>query len=121
MEKQITYQEYKDALCIVNTYKNQLENNLNQVKKETKSIQNKGLENKNIKYIHQTNCSVALHNRIVDYINEHTDSYYKHDDSISIDYLKGITKRKFIRMRCVGDKTLKELELICLSLNIELF
>lgn len=120
MEKQITHQEYKEALLIVNLYKNQLENHLNQVKKENESIKNIGLENNNIKYLHQTNCSVGLHNRIVDYINYYTDSNYRHSDSISIDYLKDFNKRKYIQIRFVGKKTLKELELICLSLNIEL-
>lgn len=118
MNKQITHQEYKDALLIVNLYRFQVEEHLKEVKEETKNIE---LENNNnIKYLHQTNCSASLHNRIVDYINSYTNSNYRRSDSISIDYLKKIDTRKFIQIRCVGKKTLEELKLICLSLNIEL-
>lgn len=117
MNKQITHQEYKDALLIVNLYRFQVEEHLKEVKEETKKIE---LENNNIKYLHQTNCSASLHNRIVDYINSYTNSFYRHSDSISIDYLKKIDIRKFRQIRGVGKKTLEDLKLICLSLNIEL-
>jgi hypothetical protein len=119
MKKNITHQEYKDALLIVNLYRFQVEEHLKEVKEETKNI---GLENNNIKHLHQTNCSVFLYNRIVDYINSYTNSnYILPSDSISIDYLKDFNTKKFLKIRCVGKKTLEELKLLCLSLNIELF
>ena len=123
MEKQITYQEYEDALQIVDAYTRQVEQEVNklkehfeQIKKErkvsttpTQKIENH-LDNKldKTKYLTIHHLDTRTLNGLYEYYL--TNNLLDKDGKMLIENLKYVSKSKFRKLRNYGRKTLTQLE-----------
>jgi hypothetical protein len=115
---EITYQQYKDALHIVNMYKIQIEKHLSEVKKETKSLP-KINELNNPIYIAELPMSARLYNALRGYF--HHKSYIDisdFDSNMKIQDLKSLDIKEFQKFRGVGNGLINELLVFAHSNNI---
>jgi len=112
----ITYEQFQDALKIVNEYKTQLEEHYNIAKKEIEGISKFANVTKETK-LYDTNLSVRCLNIL-----------RANDDKLGINAnwemklveLSKLSMSKFLQCRIAGKKTLQELKELCLYADVKL-
>lgn len=107
MNKQITHQEYKDALLIVNLYRFQVEQHFKEIKEETKKIPpfEEGLDE--MVFVTKKICSQRLYNALRDYYDIYINQIP--NEPMEIKDLVHIQRKQFLGLRNVGGVLLKEL------------
>lgn len=116
MKKDITYQEYKYALLLVNSYRKQIEKHVKEVKKETLNLPILDDLDSSV-FITKSTCSPRLFNALkVYYINEFSDTY--DNNPMEIELLKKVSRKTFSMYRNVGKCLLSELDFLAFSNNI---
>jgi len=112
----ITYEQFQDALKIVNEYKTQLEEHYNIAKKEIEGISKFANVTKETK-LYDTNLSVRCLNIL-----------RANDDKLGINAnwemklveLSKLSMSKFLQCRIAGKKTLQELKELCFYADVKL-
>jgi DNA-directed RNA polymerase alpha subunit len=133
MSNEITYQEYEDALQIVDAYTRQVEKEVNKLKEHFEQIKKERkvsttpiqktenhLDNKLDKTKHLT--IHHLETRTLNGLYEYylTNNLLDKDGNMLIENLKYVSKSKFSKLRNYGKKTLTELEDFAENRNIKL-
>ena len=133
MEKQITYQEYEDALQIVDAYTRQVEQELNKLKEHFEQIKQERkvsttpikkienhLENKldKTKYLTIHDFDTRTLNGLYEYYL--TNNLLDKDGNMLMENLKYVSKSKFRKLRNYGGKTITTVEDFAEKNNIEL-
>lgn len=133
MEKQITYQEYENALQIVDAYTRQVEQEMNKLKEHFEQIKKQRkvsttliqktenhLDNKLDEKIYLTIRS--LETRTLNALYEYyvSNNLLDKDGNMLIENLKYVDKKQFNELRNIGKKTITELEDFAEERNIKL-
>ncbi len=116
---EITYQQYKDALHIVNMYKIQIEKHISEVKKETKSLPKIDELDSSI-YITKSSVSPRLYNALRDYFSYNLYVVDEIDSFMKIQDLKLLEIKEFKKFRGVGKVLITELSVFCYWNNIKI-
>jgi hypothetical protein len=128
---EITHQEYKDALQIVNAYIRQVEKDLDKLEEHLKDIKKeRKVSTTPIKapdieddldetiFITKYCVTVRLRNAIYEYYFNH--NLLNEDKTMLIENLKYVDKKQFNELRNIGKKTFTELEDFAEYNNIKL-
>ena len=133
MEKEITYQEYEDALQIVDAYTRQVEQEVNKLKEHFEQIKKERkvsttpiqktenhLDNKldKTKYLTIHDLDTRTLNGLYEYY--FANNLLDKDGNMLIENLKYVSKSKFRKLRNYGRKTLTILEDFAEYRNIKL-
>jgi hypothetical protein len=118
MEKQITHQEYKDALLIVNLYKNQIDKISIEIKNETKSlpIDELNIYELNKVFITRSNVSRRLFSFLIQYytnnslIEDNNTTQFNENALMRISKLNYLKLKEFKIYRNVGKVLINELK-----------
>ena len=123
MEKEITYQEYEDALQIVDAYTRQVEQELNKLKEHFEQIkQERKVSTTPIKKIEnnlENNLDKTKYLTIHDFDTRTLNGLYSYyfdnnlldkDSNMLIENLKYVSKKHFSYLRQIGKKSLTTLE-----------
>ena len=123
METKITYQDFQNALKIINKYQEQIENHYNEVKKETKKISpelNINADNKLVDLLGIL-LTLRLWNSIRRYGNDiGLEFNYDSFRDLTVKDLANISISKFEKSLNVGPKLIEELKKICFYANVNL-
>ena len=133
MEKQITYQEYEDALQIVDAYTRQVEQELNKLKEHFEQIkQERKVSTTPIKKIEnnlENDLDKTKYLTIHDFDTRTLNGLYSYyfdnnlldkDGNMLIENLKYVSKQMFSYLRQIGKKSLTTLEDFAENNNIKL-
>ncbi|MEX0595864.1 MAG: hypothetical protein WD512_05120 [Candidatus Paceibacterota bacterium] len=116
MRSAITYEQFQEALKIVNEYKTQLEEHFKVVKKEVEGV-SKFAKYDSETLLSETDCSVRLFNILranEDKLGININQEFKLKD------LNNLSIRKFLQCRIAGKKGLQELKELCFYAGAEL-
>lgn len=116
MTKEVTFEEFENAISIVKTYQTQLALNIAKASEELKELSSNAYITKD-NVLRDLNCSVRLYNQLRAH-GENCGVELRHDTKLS--ELSKLSYSKFYNSRCVGKNTLYELKEICHFLNITL-
>lgn len=112
----ITYEQFQDALKIVNEYKTQLEEHYKIAKKEMEGISEFANVTKETK-LYDANLSV----RCLNILRANDDKLGINVDwEMKLSELSKLSMSKLLRCRIVGKKTLQELKELCFYADVKL-